>query len=142
MRILGTHINKDTDGTYNIGGESILATLKAVTPNGSPGLMTGEDKAKLDKLFDIADNGGEPNVIEKIKVGGEELEVNSVDKSVNIPIGGEKLGVVKNYTGNEEEKPVNTVEIAEDGTMTVPQIHVDTLISNDDFILDGGTAGA
>lgn len=140
MRILGTHINKDTDGSYNIGGETILATLKAVTPNGNPGLMTGEDKAKLDKLFDVVENGGEPNVIEDIKVGGESLEVNSVDKSVNIPVAGEKLGVVKNYTGDEETKPQNVVVVDEDGVMTVPEVNVESLVQTGDWVIDGGGA--
>lgn len=142
MRILGTHVNKDTDGSYNIGGESVLAVLKAVTPNGKPGLMTGEDKAKLDKLFEVVDNGGEPNVIEDIKVGGNSLSVNSVDKSVNIPVGGTDLGVVKNYSGNEENKPINSVSIDNDGIMSVPEVHVESLVQDEDsdFIISGGDA--
>lgn len=144
MKILGTHVNKDTDGSYNIGGEAILATLKAVTPNGNPGLMTGEDKAKLDQIFDVIDNGGEANVIEDIKVGGTSLNVNSVDKSVNIPVGGTDLGVVKNYSGDADAKPVNSVEIDENGIMNVPEIHVESLVQDEDtdFIISGGDASA
>lgn len=142
MRILGTHVDKDDEGVYNVGGESILATLKAVTPNGKPGLMTGVDKAKLDKLFDVVENGGEPNVIEDIKIGGTSLPVNPIDKSVDIPYASsEAPGVVK-ITADDDTVTINPVKIDENGVISVPEVHIDSLVTDGDVIINGGNAGA
>lgn len=74
------------------------------------------------------------NIIEIFKVNGVPMEV--AEKSVNLPVAGEVLGVVKTSDAK------NGVSVAEDGTMSVNSVDVSKLVisEGDELILDGGTA--
>lgn len=93
-------------------------------------LMTDAEGTKLDGIED----GAEVNIIEIVKLNGVELEV--TDKAVNIPVGGETLGVVKSATGD------NKVTVATDGTMSVATVNANTLTQTEGetLILNGGSA--
>lgn len=93
-------------------------------------LISSELISKLEGM--AAD--GEANVLESVKINGVALEV--AEKAVNIPVGGENLGVVKGASGE------NMVSIAADGTMEVESINVATLVqtTGEFIVLNGGTA--
>lgn len=93
-------------------------------------LMTNAEGTKLAGIEEDA----EANIIEIVKLNGEALTV--TDKSVDIPVAGDSLGVVKSST--EENK----VSVAENGEMTVNSVNVNKLIQteNETLILNGGTA--
>lgn len=108
------------------GGESaadVLAALNAYKTSTDPRIKALEDV------------GAQANVLEKVKVNGVELEIGA-DKSVNIPVGGADLGVVKTSTAT------NKVAIAENGEMEVNALSVDKLTQADGeyVVLYGGSA--
>ena len=87
--------------------------------------------SKLEKIED----GAQVNVIEKISVSGSILDI--VDKTIDIPVAHiEKAGVVKSATG------ANMVNVANDGTMSVKKISLNSVFANidDELVLDGGGA--
>lgn len=88
--------------------------------------------AKLETL----NSDAEANVIEAITAGGTLLEI--VNKTVDIPVAGTKLGLVKSYVGDE----YNKIVVAEDGTMSVNKIDVSALYVPEDteLVLDGGSS--
>ena len=89
------------------------------------------------KLETIEENA-QANKIESITAGGTLLEI--INKTIDIPVAGEKLGLVKSYVGDE----YNKVVIAEDGTMSVNKIDVSALYVPEDteLVLDGGSSAA
>ncbi len=114
----------------NVDGLEEWITTRAATLKGlSENNLTDDLKAQIEK--------SQANVIEIVKVGGVEVEVNADDKSINIPMAtAQALGVVK---GTDAE---NGVAIAEDGTMSVNSVNVNKLVQSDgdSIILDGGTS--
>lgn len=114
----------------NVEGLDEWITARAGTLKGlSENNLTDDLKAQIEK--------SQSNVIEIVKVGGVEVEVNAEDKSVNIPMATAlALGVVK---GTDAE---NGVAIAEDGTMSVNSVNVNKLVQTDGdtIVLDGGSS--
>lgn len=111
---------------------ALAAKVDAVEGKGlSTNDFTDEHVAKLEGIS----AGAEVNIIEAVKVNGVLLEIDE-DKSVNIPVGGESLGVVKSSDAQDG------VSVAEDGTMTVNSISVSKLVQAEDevLILNGGAA--
>lgn len=70
--------------------------------------------------------------IEKVTISGKELLIE--DKTIDIPIASDVLGVVKS---NEAE---NGVVVDTEGAMTVHSLNVDRLVQDDDLVLCGGCA--
>lgn len=99
------------------------------------GLSTNDfSNSLLDKLNSIEDNA-QVNVIEQISSAGTILDI--VNKSVNIPLATLNVaGVVKSSTGE------NKVNIANNGTMSVNKINVNSLFIpiGEELILNGGHA--
>lgn len=114
----------------NVDGLEDWITARAGTLKGlSENNLTDDLKAQIEK--------SQANVIEIVKVGGVEVEVNADDKSVDIPMAtAQALGVVK---GTDAE---NGVAIAEDGTMSVNSLNVNKLVQTDGdtIVLDGGSS--
>ena len=113
------------------GGESaadVLAALNAYKTSTDPRIKAVEEG--LDALANA-----EENVLEGIKVGGKALEI-AEDKTVDIPVAGENLGVVKTSTAE------NGVAIDENGSMSVNSLNTNKLVQNDGeyIILYGGSA--
>lgn len=135
---------KGTDGRYVQDSVQKVVDIKPVVAGSSiPGLMTGADKAKLDSLSTGGGGtgGGDVNVLESVMVDNVALPIDA-NKAVNIPVAGENLGVVKNYAENAGTDVPNKVVVNADGTMTVPEINIETLVQNSDtdFIISGGSA--
>lgn len=89
-----------------------------------------------DKLIEIITTGGEPNVIEVVKVNGTPLIVDTSDKSVNIPIASASTpGVVLSST-DENMVSVNSSR----GVMEVNSLNCNKLTQTegDELILDCG----
>lgn len=113
------------------GGESaadVLAALNAYKTTTDPRIKAVEDNV-------AALAGAQANVLEGVKINGVALEIGT-DKTVDIAIGGAKLGVVKTSAAD------NGVAIAADGTMSVNNINANKLIQTEGefLILDGGSA--
>ncbi len=133
-----------SDGRYVQDSVQKVVDIKPVVAGSSiPGLMTGADKAKLDSLSTGGGGtgGGDVNVLESVMVDNVALPIDA-NKAVNIPVAGENLGVVKNYAENAGTDVPNKVVVNADGTMTVPEINIETLVQNSDtdFIISGGSA--
>lgn len=133
-----------SDGRYTQDSVQKVVDIKPVVAGSSiPGLMTGADKAKLDSLSTGGGGtgGGDVNVLESVMVDNVALPIDA-NKAVNIPVAGENLGVVKNYAEGAGTDVPNKVIVNADGTMTVPEINIETLVQNSDtdFIISGGSA--
>lgn len=88
----------------------------------------------IEKLNTI-EEGAQINVLEKVSIAGSVLDV--VEKAVNIPVAGlNNLGVVKSSTG------ANKVNIANDGTMSVNKVDVNSIVVpiGEEVVLNGGNA--
>lgn len=87
---------------------------------------------RIEKLEQAKANS---NVIESVQINGIDLPVDE-NKAVNIPIGGESLGVVKSSTED------NQVSIDAEGNMEVNSIHLEKIVQspNTRLILYGGSA--
>ena len=124
------------DGTVEVSGEINASNVKElgswITTNRDTvlGLLSTANETKLNGI----ESGAQVNKLEQVKVGGTLLDI--VDKSVNIPIAGESLGVVKSTSAE------NKVAVAEDGTMEVNSLNVNKLAQSegDTLILDGGAS--
>lgn len=108
------------------GGESaadVLAALNAYKTSTDPRIKALEDV------------GAQANVLEKVKINSVELDI-AEDKSVNIPVAGSDLGVVKTSAAE------NGVAIAADGSMSVNSVNVDKLAQTEGtyLVLYGGSA--
>ena len=112
-----------------------LADLLAgkVDKNGTDRLITEAEGTLLGKLANLTGNE-QANILEAVRINGTDLEI--TDKAVNIPVGGEKLGVVMSATGD------NKVTIDENGAMSVDTVNVSTLTQTDGetLILNGGSS--
>ena len=114
----------------NLGGTvdlSAYATKEELTTTTQP---------LIEKLQEI-ENNAEVNVLEVVKVNGTALEVDTTDKSVNIPLSSStSLGVVKSSDAN------NKVAVDSAGEMEVNNIDVNKLVQTegDTLILNGGSA--
>ena len=112
-----------------------LADLLAgkVDKNGTDRLITEAEGTLLGKLANLTGNE-QANILEAVRINGTDLEI--TDKAVNIPVGGEKLGVVMSATGD------NKVTINENGAMSVDTVNVSTLTQTDGetLILNGGSS--
>ena len=76
------------------------------------------------------EDGAQVNVIESISVNGTALT--ATEKNVDIPVGSDSLGVVKQST---------EITIAEDGTLGVGEISFDKIAVGEDVVVfDGGDA--
>lgn len=123
----GNAIAALTNGDYNyvksVDGEELV-----VDDNGNLTIA----KIANDKVDGLADRLAEK--LEKVQLNGADLEIK--DKTVNIPVGGATLGVVKSATGD------NKVTIATDGTMSVGSVNANTLTQTegDTLILNGGSS--
>lgn len=99
------------------------------------GLSTNDfTNALLQKLNGI-ESGAQVNVIEAVNINGQALEVSG--QAVNIPIAtASQLGVVLSSTGE------NKVTVAGNGTMSVTQVNVNTLVQTEGetLILNGGNS--
>lgn len=99
------------------------------------GLSTNDfTDALLQKLNGI-ESGAQVNVIETVNINGQALEVSG--QAVNIPIAtASQLGVVLSSTGE------NKVTVAGNGTMSVTQVNVNTLVQTEGetLILNGGNS--
>lgn len=99
------------------------------------GLSTNDfTNALLQKLNGI-EAGAEVNVIEAININGAPLAISG--QTVDIPIAtASQLGVVLSSTGE------NKVTVAENGTMSVTQVNVNTLVQTEGetLILNGGNS--
>lgn len=131
--VLGEDGSVEVSGTIaagNVDGLDEWITARAGTLKGlSENNLTDDLKAQIEK--------SQANVIEIVKVGGVEVEVNAEDKSVDIPMAtAQALGVVK---GTDAE---NGVAVAEDGTMSVNSLNVNKLVQTDGdtIVLDGGSS--
>lgn len=93
-------------------------------------LITDAEATKLSEIEEKA----QENILEKITIDGVEVPIS--EKTANIPVGGESLGVVKSATGD------NKVEINADGEMNVAKVNVNTLTQTDGetLILNGGSS--
>lgn len=93
-------------------------------------LITSEEAKKIATV----ESNAQENILEAIKLNGTALTVS--EKSVNIPVAGENLGVVKSATGD------NKVSINIAGEMEVSSVNINTLVqtSGDTLVLNGGTA--
>ena len=112
-----------------------LADLLAgkVDKNGTDRLITEAEGTLLGKLANLTGKE-QANILEAVRINGTDLEI--TDKAVNIPVGGEKLGVVMSATGD------NKVTINENGAMSVDTVNVSTLTQTDGetLILNGGSS--
>lgn len=131
--VLGEDGSVEVSGTIaagNVEGLDEWITTRAGTLKGlSENNLTDDLKAQIEK--------SQANVIEIVKVGGVEVEVNAEEKSINIPMAtAQALGVVK---GTDVE---NGVAVAEDGTMSVNSVNINKLVQTegDSIILDGGSS--
>ena len=108
-----------------VGEEGISLSIATET---SAGAMSPEHVQKLNSVFAASTLTG-------ALIGNEEAEIND-DKKMIIPIGGEKLGVVKSTTVE------NGIAIAEDGTMSVNSISFSKIYTDDseEIIFSGGGA--
>lgn len=76
------------------------------------------------------EDGAQVNKIESVSINGTALTI--TDKNVNIPVGGDSLGVVKQST---------EITIATDGTLGVGEISFDKIAAGEDIVtFDGGDA--
>lgn len=99
------------------------------------GLSSNDFTDSLLAKLEAIEGNAQVNIIEKVSIGGSMLD--AVDKMVEIPVAGlEKAGVVKSATG------ANMVNVANDGTMSVKKVSVNSLFVpiGDELILDGGSA--
>lgn len=99
------------------------------------GLSTNDFTNELLQKLNGIEAGAQVNVIEAININDAPLAIS--EQSVNIPIAtASQLGVVLSSTGE------NKVTVAGDGTMSVAQINVNTLVQTegDSLILNGGNA--
>ena len=98
----------------------------------------GLEFAEVVSKLDTVEEGAQVNILDSVAIAGETLEI--TDKKVDIPVAGlDHLGVVKSATG------ANKVNIANDGTMSVNKVDVNSLVvpMGEEFILNGGSsAGA
>lgn len=114
----------------NLGGTvdlSAYATKEELTTTTQP---------LIEKLQEI-ENNAEVNVLEIVKMNGVALEIDSTDKSVNIPVSStDSVGVVKSSTAE------NKVAVGENAEMEVNSLNVNKLVqsSGDTLILNGGSA--
>lgn len=99
------------------------------------GLSTNDFTNELLQKLNGIESGAQVNVIETININGQALEVSG--QAVNIPIAtASQLGVVLSSTGE------NKVTVAGDGTMSVAQVNVNTLVQTEGetLILNGGNS--
>lgn len=87
-----------------------------------------------DKVIGLTDALAASGKIDVVKVGGTALTI--TDKTVDIPVAGTALGVVKSSTAE------NGVAVAADGTMSVNTLNVNKLVQTDgeELVLNGGKA--
>ena len=114
----------------NVEGLDSYITSKRDTV---PGLLSSTDKTKIDGIA----AGAQVNAIEKIKVNGAELSIDTNDKSVNIPFAtNDTIGVVLSSSAE------NKVSVGEDGTMEVNSLNVNRLVQTegDTLIRNGGSS--
>lgn len=76
------------------------------------------------------EDGAQVNKVESISMNGSALTI--TEKNVDIPVGGDSLGVVKQST---------EITVAADGTLGVGEISFDKIAAGDDVVIfDGGDA--
>lgn len=109
-----------------------ITELQGIVKEEGKSLVSDTLIAKLEAIEDNA----QANKIESITAGGTLLEI--VNKTIDIPVAGEKLGLVKSYVGDE----YNKIVVAEDGTMSVNKIDISALYVPEDkeLVLDGGSS--
>ena len=132
--VIGEDGSVSVSGTIAAGNVDGLADWISSRAGSLKGLSENNlSDTLLEKLNGIED-GAQENVLEKVKIGNEELEV--TDKAVQIPVAGEKLGVFKSSTGD------NKVTVAEDGTASVDKVNVNALTQTEGetLILNGGSS--
>lgn len=132
--VIGEDGEVSVSGTIAAGNVDGLAEWITARAGSLGGLSENNlTDALLERLNGVED-GAQVNVIEKVMVGDEELEI--TDKTVQIPVAGEKLGVVKSSTGD------NKVTVAEDGTASVDRVNVNALTQTEGetLILNGGSS--
>lgn len=99
------------------------------------GLSTNDFTNTLLQKLNGIESGAQVNVIEAVNINGQALEVSG--QAVNIPIAtASQLGVVLSSTGE------NKVTVAGNGTMSVTQVNVNTLVQTEGetLILNGGNS--
>lgn len=121
-------------GTFDPTDPSSYATVeqlnKKVDKVEGSRLMTNDEGTKLESIEDRA----QENVVESISVNGAPLVID--EKTVNISIAGEDLGVVKSSNGE------NKVSVNSDGEMIVNNLNVNKLVQTpgEELVLYGGTS--
>lgn len=122
-------------GEDTVQNQIITATAGKVDKVEGMGLSSNDFTDSLQAKLNAIEEGAQVNVIEEINVGGSILDI--VGKTVEIPMAGlNYAGVVKSSTG------ANKVNVANDGTMSVNKVSVNSLFVpiGDELILDGGGA--
>ena len=90
--------------------------------------VSDQINAEMEKLN--FEDGAQVNDIESVSMNGAALTI--TDKNVNIPVGGDSLGVVKQSA---------EITVAADGALGVGEISFDKITAgNDVVIFDGGTS--
>lgn len=129
ISVEGTVATKGEGGNYSTASQNVLTIVGATTEKA--GLLTAEDKAKLDSVA----SGAQANVIEKVRVNGTDLPISG--KAVNLPIAtAVALGVVR---GSTDE---NKIAVDSNGIMEVNSLNVMKLVQTDGdtLIINGGTS--
>lgn len=124
--VLKKSVLDEESGEYEEGAERIelpIATTEAA------GLISREDKAKLDKI-----DPDEQSTITGAKIAGEEAQVE--DKKIIVPIAGATHGVIKSSDAMSE------VHVKEDGTAEIEQLGVDRLENVEGLTLVLAAGGA
>ena len=102
-----------------------ISALHGLVGDTSVSQQINEATAKLS-----FESGAQVNKIESVSMNGTALEI--TEKNVNIPVGGDSLGVVKQST---------EITVAADGTLGVGEISFDKISAgNEVVVFDGGDA--
>ena len=99
------------------------------------GLSTNDFTNELLQKLNGIEAGAQVNLINAVNINGQPLAIS--DQTVNIPIATDsQLGVVLSASGE------NQVTVAGDGTMSVAQVNVNTLVETEgeSLMLNGGNA--
>jgi hypothetical protein len=126
---------KDLVGTTSVQDQIDAAVAGKVDKVEGMGLSSNDFSDSLLGKLEAIEPAAQVNTIEKISIGGSVLDI--VDKTIEIPVASaDTAGLVKSSTG------ANKVNVANDGTMSMNKVSVNSLFVpiGDELILDGGSA--
>lgn len=127
---IGDGVKAWNDLPYVTNSETVVIIEKLLNEEIARSLE--KDASHDEALKTLSD--AQVDMIKGIQING--TLITAINNIVNIPIGGESLGVVK--TSSVE----NGISIADDGSMSVNNINVNKLVQTEGtfLILDGGSA--